>query len=147
MQASQLSPLIIKGICYPEAFSFKSKAIILGCQHEQKAQNLYLKICSSQHDDFSTKDGGRVINDKWPFIGAPPDGVINCSCHGKRSLEIKCPFCHREYTIQSAAIDKNFYLHQSGEKLCLDKNHAYYYQIQTQLFVIWILLTFVCALF
>jgi len=34
---------LIKRICYPEAFSFKSKAIIWGCQHEQKAQNLCLK--------------------------------------------------------------------------------------------------------
>jgi len=40
-----------------------------------------------------------------------------------------------ESTIPSAAIDKKFCLQQSGEKLCLDKNHAYYYQIQTQLFV------------
>ena len=32
-------------------------------------------------------------------------------------------------------MDKKFYLKQSGEKLCLDEKHAYYYQIQTQLFV------------
>ena len=126
---------LIKGICYPEAFSFKSKATIWGCQHEQKARNFYFKTCNSQHESFSVKDSGLVINSEWPFIGASPDGIINCSCHGKGVLEIKCPFCHQESTIQSAAMDKKFCLKQSGEKLCLDEKHAYYYQIQTQLFV------------
>ena len=32
-------------------------------------------------------------------------------------------------------MDKKFCLKQSGEKLCLDEKHAYYYQIQTQMFV------------
>ena len=32
-------------------------------------------------------------------------------------------------------MDKSFCLKQTGEKLCLDKKHAYYYQAQTQLFV------------
>ena len=126
---------LIKGICYPEAFSFKSKATIWGCQHEQKARNIYFKTCNGQHESFSVKDSGLVVNCEWPFIGASPDGIINCSCHGKGVLEIKCPFCHQESTIQSAAMDKSFCLKQSGEKLCLDKKHAYYYQIQTQLFV------------
>ena len=125
----------IKGICYPEAFSFKSKATACGCQHEQKARNLYFKTCNSQHESFSVKASRLVINREWPFIGASPDGIINCSCHGKGVLEIKCPFFHRESTIQSAAMDKHFCLEQSSEKLYLDKKHAYYYQIQTQLFV------------
>ena len=126
---------LIKGICYPEVFSFKTKATIWGCQHEQKARNLYFKISNSQHKSFSVKDSGLVINCEWPFIGASPDGIINCSCHGKGVLEIKCPFCHRESTIQSAAMDKTFCLKKSGENLCLDRSHAYYYQVQTQLFV------------
>ena len=81
------------------------------------------------------KDSELVINGEWPFIGASPDGVVDCSCHGKGVLEIKYPFCHCNSTIQSAATDRKFCLQQSGERLRLDKNHAYYYQIQTQLFV------------
>jgi len=26
---------------------------------------------------------------QWPFIGVSPDGVIYCSCHGKRALEVE----------------------------------------------------------
>ena len=90
---------LIKGICYPEAFSFKSKATIWGYQHEQKARNFYFKTCNSQHESFSVKDNGFVINSEWPFIGASPDGIINCSCHEKGVLEIKSLFCHQESTI------------------------------------------------
>ena len=113
---------LIKGICYPEAFSFKSKATTWGCQHNQKARNI--KTSNNQHESFSVKASGLVINCEWPFIGASSDGVINCSCHGKSALEIKCLFCHRESTIQSAAMDKDFCLKQSGERLYLDIKHA-----------------------
>ena len=61
--------------------------------------------------------------------------LMGLSIHGKDVLEIKCPFFHRESTIQSAAMDKKFCLKESGDKLSLDKKHAYYYQVQTQLFV------------
>ena len=133
MQASQHS-LLSKEYVIQKYLALK-KATIWGCQHEQKARNFYFKICNSQHESFSVKDSGLVINSEWPFIEESPDGIINCSCHGKGVLEIKCPFCNQESTIQSTAMDKRFCLKQSGEKLCLDEKHAYYYQIQTQLFV------------
>ena len=104
--AGKPAQFLIKGICYPEALSYKSRATVWGCQHEQKAQNFYFESCSKQHENFSVEGSGLVVNYKWPFIGASPDGIINCSCHGKGVLEIKCPFCHWESTIQSAAMDK-----------------------------------------
>jgi len=67
---------------------------------------------------------------------ASPDGVINCTCCGKGVLEIKCPFCHRETSLEAAATnDSKFCLKQSNGELSLDHRHAYYYQVQTQLFV------------
>lgn len=70
------------------------------------------------------------------YIGASPDGLINCTYCGKGALEIKCPFCHRETSLQVAATNDNkFCLKQLDEKLRLDHKHAYYYQVQTQLFV------------
>jgi len=115
LRLGQQNQSLIKGICYPEAFTFKSKATSWGCQHEQKAWKIYFQTCKSQHNDFSVKDSVLVINREWPYIGASPDGVINCSCHGKGVLEIKHPFCHQESTIQTAAIDTKFCLKQSGK--------------------------------
>ena len=77
-----------------------------------------------------------VINPKWPVIGASPDGVVNCTCCGKGVLEIKCPYSHQNTHIQDAASqDRTFCLKEVDGSLQLDNSHAYYYQIQTQLFV------------
>ena len=130
------SQSLIKGICYPEAFSFTRKATSWGCSHESEAREIYLKTSKSQHGDFSVAECGLFNNTEWPFVGASPDGIINCTCHGRGVLEIKCSFCHREASLQTAATeDKKFCLKVTDGKLHLDKSHAYYYQVQTQLFV------------
>ena len=133
---SKPSQSLIKGICYPEAFSFTSKATNWGCKHEDKAREVYRSTMKSQHCDFTVTECGLFINTQWPFVGASPDGIINCTCHGKGVLEIKCPFCHREVSLQTAASeDKKFCLKKSNGNLHLDESHAYFYQVQTQLFV------------
>lgn len=74
-------------------------------------------------------------------MGASPDGIASCDCCGK-VIEIKCPFCQRHSEIDSSVSC----LSTSDGKLSIDKNHAYYYQVQCQLlltaneycdFVVW----------
>lgn len=56
-------------------------------------------------------DGGLVINSQWalsidsqrPFVAATQDGIVNCTCCGKGILEIKCPYSHRDESLESAA--------------------------------------------
>jgi len=81
-------------------------------------------------------DSGLVINSQWPFIAASPDGIINCTCHGQGVLEIKCPYSHRYESVEEAASnDENFCLKEDQGIIKLDSTHAYYHQIQIQLFV------------
>ena len=130
------SQSLVKGICYPEAFSFVSKQTEWGCKHEKQARDIYCRINSNLHNDFKVLDSGLVINPQWPFIGASPDGVIECSCCGKGVLEIKCPYCHRDTSVVAAAReDPKFCLKEVNGKLTLVETHSYYYQVQTQLFV------------
>ena len=69
-------------------------------------------------------------------IAASPDGIISCSCHEKGVLEIKCPFTHRHESIVEAVVsDSNYCLKEHEGSLQLDRKHAYYYQMQTQMFV------------
>ena len=127
---------LIKTICYPEEFSFTSKQTAYGSKNEKKARELYYKTSVKDHIDFQLSESGLVINPKWPFIGASPDGVISCSCCGKGVLEIKCPYSHQNAHIQDAASqDSRFCLKKVDGSLRLDNSHAYYYQIQSQLFV------------
>ncbi|XP_060075799.1 uncharacterized protein LOC132555468 [Ylistrum balloti] len=86
------------------------------------------------HENFSVRDSGFVISEKYPFIGASPDGIASCDCCGEVCIEIKCPYCKRDSVIKDS-LDSNFCLEKHGDQLRLKKTHQYYYQIQRQLFV------------
>jgi len=68
------------------------------------------------------------------FIGANPDGLIECTCHEPGVLEIKCPWSCRNLSIKEYAESKQSFLeiNESGE-IHLKRNHQYYYQVQCQM--------------
>ena len=120
---------LVKSVCYPDMFRFTTKATEWGCSHEKLAI-VYKKTNEVKHQNFTVVENGLFINLEWPFIGALPDSIVEC-------LEIKCPYCHRgEDIVNAASNDKRFCLKKDGDgTLYLDPDHAYYYQVQTQLFV------------
>ena len=85
---------LVKSICYPAELAFISKQTNWGLKQEKVAKELYLKINTPSHDNFTVRDSGLVINPQWPFVGASPDGLIECRCCGKGTLEVKCPPTH-----------------------------------------------------
>ena len=97
---------LIKAICYPESFAFKSKQTDWGCTHEKTARDRYDRKMKGLHTGFEVRESGFVINCEWPFIGAT--GVVSCVCCGQGVLEIKCPFCHKGETIEVASQDRRF---------------------------------------
>ena len=130
------SQSLIKSICYPEALRFTTSATCWGCEHEKSARDFYKKTLQEKHDDFSVADSGLVLNPDWPFLGASPDGTVSCACCGKGVLEIKCPYCHRFDEVDKVATEKQSCLVMGSDgNLHLDHSHAYYYQVQTQIFM------------
>ena len=79
---------LIKTICYPEAFSFTTKATKQGCKHEKVTQEIYYNINRVKHNNLCLTESGLVISLQWPFVGASPDSVVDCTCCGKGILEI-----------------------------------------------------------
>ena len=73
---------------YPEAFSFTTAATRWGCKHEKEAQEMYLNANRLKHHDLSVTESELVINPQWPYIGASPDGFVNCLCCGKGILDV-----------------------------------------------------------
>ena len=128
---------LVKSICYPQELSFSRKQTDWGLKHKKVARELYLKAQKQHHNDLIVADSGLVINPQWPFVAATPDGIVDCKCCGKGVLEIKCPYSHRDESVESAASkDEKFCLKKDDEgSLHLDHGHSYYYQVQTQLFV------------
>lgn len=130
------SQSLIKSICYPEAYKFISKATQWGCKHEATACDHYKSIQCSNHQSFSLKHSGLVLNPDWPHLGASPDGVVTCKCCGEGVLEIKCPFCRNDEDVEvTASSSKSCLIQNSDSSLHLDRNHTYYYQVQTQIFI------------
>ena len=86
-----------------------------------------------EHNDCNFSNRGFVINKKFSFLGASPDGIVNCSCHGKHLVEVKFPYRCCTKGLQEVAKDLSVFLKDNDGTLELDTSHAYYYQVQCQL--------------
>ena len=92
---------------------------------------------------------GLHINVDFSYLGASPDSLIQCDCHGKGVLEIKCPHIYR-YGLKNWQQDKTFPIDENYQ---IKVDRKYYYQIQGQMFIlnldycdffIWSPATFIC---
>ena len=127
---------LVKSICYPEAHKFSTAATRWGCEHEGRARKAYQIEITRFHESLTISDSGLNIDPRWPYLGASPDGIVDCKCCGIGVCEIKCPYAYRNSTIAEAAGQKNFCLKKDKfGKIHLDKSHAYYYQVQAQIFI------------
>ncbi len=97
---------------------------------------------------MNVSDCGLCVHPDFPYLGASPDGVVECDCCGRGVIEIKCPFSCRERSFSKASEDSPSFCLGTNEdgQFQLKKNHAYYYQVQLQMklcdlnyadFIIW----------
>ena len=91
-QLSNPSVSLIKSICYPQKVKFLSDTCAYGCKHEDEARSIYSEVMKSNHSSFTLKPSGLLLDPSSPFVGASPDGIVECSCCGCGVLEIKCPY-------------------------------------------------------
>ena len=111
----------------------KVKAVAWGVDNEDNARQLYEKVMRGSHQTFSLRLSGFLVDSSKPFLGASADGIAACSCHGTRTVEIKCPYKHRDSTaLDAAANDNSFCIDTSGK---LKQSHKYYSQVQLQMHV------------
>ena len=86
---AQPSVSLIMGICHPEMAKFRSLATSWGCEHEKIAMSKYSSLNLRCHHNFSVNECGFFINTEFPFMGASPDGIVNCTCCDEGICEIK----------------------------------------------------------
>ena len=53
---------------------------------------------------------GLIINPELPWIGASPDGMVTCTCHGDGVLEMKCQFNSKDCSLTESCKDPSFCL-------------------------------------
>ena len=63
--------------CYPEAHAFSSAATKWGMDSESKARQAYKFMIADKHNNLSVADCEFHINERWPFWGASPDGLVD----------------------------------------------------------------------
>lgn len=90
------------------------------------------------HIHFRFAKCGLFMSQKYRYIGASPDGIFYCKCHGFGSIEVKCPYSLKDAKSFEDAImnDPKFPVKRNeGGELYLQQNHEYYFQIQQQMWV------------
>ena len=61
---------------------FSSDTCSYGCKHEGEARSIYSDIMKTNHSLFTLKASGLLLDPSSPFVGASPDGIVQCSCCG-----------------------------------------------------------------
>lgn len=130
--AKELTDNDLKNIMhYNKTEDLQVPAILWGRQMEDTARKCYIEEMSKGHTNFFVKLSGLVVRPDHLHLGTSPDGIVSCSCCGRGTLEIKCPYKFRE-GLDGCSEDPRFCLGTTGQ---LKRNHPYYYQVQQQIFV------------
>ncbi len=104
-------------------------AIKHGLSMEPRAKLAFGQIMKDlKHKKFTTSEVGLIIHETDPYIGASPDLLVSCSCHGEGVCEIKCPLLYDKLTAENYT-----HIEECEGKLKLKHSSPYYYQIQHQL--------------
>ena len=136
IHTSHLQPSVslVKSICYPEQRKFLSAACQYGCKHEDIARQAYVEKLRMDHENFMVIQCSLILDPEFPFMGATPDGLVNCKCCDTGVLEIKCPFsCKNKDVAETASENPSFFLNDDNGQVTLKKDHAYFFQVQLQM--------------
>jgi hypothetical protein len=106
-----------------------TQAIAWGKKMERVAQEKFFQIISPLHVNLCIQATGLFVDKDELYLGATPDGIMRCDCCEDFTIEIKCPYAHREKNI-SEIEKKNFFLDENG---LLKESHNFYDQVQGQM--------------
>jgi hypothetical protein len=112
--------------------SIKTPSMKHGISCEPLAKSQYKQIQKKSHSKFKTSNTGLALLTDKPFIGASPDLIVSCRCHGEGLCEIKCPSSIKDLVPTLSNIP---YLKQGDKpgEIQLKQTHPYYYQVQGQM--------------
>ena len=65
----------------------------------------------ASHSSLNTSSSRFFVSVEYPFLGASPDGLIECECCGLGVVEVKWPLCAEKSSIEEVTeTQKNFAL-------------------------------------
>ena len=108
------------------------EAIKWGISKEKDPLKQFYAEEATKHVDFKLESCGLFLDKDRAYIGASPDSIMLCKCHGKSVIEIKCPFNIKDLKIKDG-LEKCDFFTLIDSKLSLKKNHKYHAQINSQI--------------
>ncbi len=112
--------------CYPKYATTKKK----------KALEVYSRKMDLHHEYFERYECGLIINPKFPYFAASPDGLLTCNCHGDGCVVIKfLKILESAESFEILSRGPNRILCKNGNNndYYLEETHDLYYQIQLQI--------------
>ena len=107
------SKSLIMNICYPSKSRFSTEAIDYGSIHEKVARDILTEYLSNIYENISVGGGGLFLGEVYPYLGASPNGILECSCCETIFLiEIKCSIKATKMSLTELAI--------SDESFCME---------------------------
>ena len=123
---------------YPKPMLTLPKPISWGRNNEEKARKSYVTHRNEDgHSGLQAIRSGFVVHSEKFWLGASPDAwVTDPSVTASSGIaEFKCPYTKANLLPEEACKDKDFYCSIINGKIQLKQNHAYYHQVQLQLYV------------
>ena len=112
-----------------------SPAINYGHKNKDVAIRCYVDYQRKRGIVLVVHKCGLWIDPSIPWLAATPDSILEVG-QDKGCLEVKCPYlCAKKSIAQVSQESSSFCLQNDNGKLQLKRNHQYFYQIQTQLYV------------
>lgn len=123
---------LLESLCSLKSDNKAIPALLYGIKMEDEARHAYTKeAVRLKHQDIQVRPTGLTVIPSKAYIGASPDGLVDCTCCGEGLLEIKCPFSIAD----SAPNESNLkYLKANNKReVNLSKSHPYHSQVQYQM--------------
>ncbi|XP_058832469.1 uncharacterized protein LOC131690590 [Topomyia yanbarensis] len=129
---------VVKQICYPNHISFSSPAIQYGRKYEFQAVSALFQAVEGSHTDLKLLKSGLHLSQENPCLGASPDAILHCRCHGIITVEVKCPYSSKDAdNLRDVLLklkDRYVDVDEHGN-IVMNTRHKYYYQTLMQVHI------------
>ncbi|XP_014674875.1 PREDICTED: uncharacterized protein LOC106814988 [Priapulus caudatus] len=125
------APSVILRSTKPNPTEIRAAPLVYGRENEKRVFMMAGQFLGKTHSNFELSQSGLMISEEKPWLSASADGVMQCSCHGTRVLEIKCPYTARNSQPEEFLHDQSLFVFDGT----LKKTHQYYTQVELEMYV------------
>lgn len=120
---------LVSSLLHPTSLDHLSQ-IARGKELEGVAVDTLTNLLKQKHKNVKYFPCGVFLDKDSPFLAASPDGIVECDCHGRVLVEIKCPsldLTQLKYLDEGKLRCKSNYYGQIQGQMMITKIHCCYF--------------------